>query len=52
MAPGTPAGTPRLYLAVTRDPGIFVLFPGFVAVILLMGWYFYQVTLGPGKNGR
>ncbi|MBN1532440.1 MAG: hypothetical protein JXA20_07245 [Spirochaetes bacterium] len=46
------AGSPRLYLAVTRDPGLFVLFPGFIAVILIMGWYFYQVTLGSGRNAR
>ncbi len=41
---------PRLYIAATRDPGLYVLIPGFAAVILLMGWYFYQTAPGAGRK--
>lgn len=36
---------PQLYLLVIKDPGIFMLLPGFCIVILIMIWYFYQTAL-------
>ena len=41
---------PQLFIVATRDPGLFVLIPGFVLVILVMGWYFYQI--GFGRDGK
>ena len=37
---------PQLYIIATRDPGLFILIPGFALVILVMGWYFYQIGFG------
>lgn len=37
---------PQLFIVATRDPGLFVLLPGFALVILVMGWYFYQISFG------
>ena len=41
---------PQLYLLVIRDPGIFMLLPGFCIVILIMIWYFYQTVLSKKNN--
>lgn len=35
---------PQLYLISTYDPGLWVLLPGFALIILVMGWYFFQVV--------
>jgi hypothetical protein len=35
---------PQLFFLITKDPGLFILLPGFFIVILLMGWYFYQTN--------
>ncbi len=37
---------PQLFIVATRDPGLFILIPGFALVILTMGWYFYQIGFG------
>lgn len=36
---------PQLYFLVIKDPGLFMLLPGFCIVILIMIWYFYQTGL-------
>jgi hypothetical protein len=41
---------PQLYFLVTRDPGLFILLPGFFIVIIIMGWYFYQTNFS--KNNK
>ncbi len=38
------AAQPKLFIVMTKDPGLYLLIPGFVLMILVMGWYFYQVT--------
>jgi hypothetical protein len=43
-AENTAQVNPQLYFLVTRDPGLFILLPGFFIVILIMGWYFYQTN--------
>ncbi|HOP62325.1 MAG TPA: hypothetical protein PK358_00700 [Spirochaetota bacterium] len=40
----TPDVKPQLYLLVIKDPGLVILLPGFFIVILIMGWYFYQIN--------
>jgi hypothetical protein len=37
---------PQLFIVATRDPGLFILIPGFALVILVMGWYFFQIGFG------
>ncbi|PKL16604.1 MAG: hypothetical protein CVV49_15415 [Spirochaetae bacterium HGW-Spirochaetae-5] len=41
---------PQLYFLLTRDPGLFILLPGFFIVIIIMGWYFYQTNFS--KNNK
>lgn len=41
---------PQLYLLVTRDPGLFLLLPGFIIVIIIMGWYFYKTGFAARKS--
>lgn len=41
---------PQLYFLVTRDPGLFILLPGFFIVIVIMSWYFYQTNFS--KNNK
>jgi len=34
---------PQLYLISTYDPGLWILLPGFALIIMVMGWYFFQI---------
>lgn len=36
---------PQLYFLIIKDPGLFILLPGFCIVILIMIWYFSQIGL-------
>lgn len=36
---------PQLYFLVIKDPGLFMLLPGFCLVIIIMAWYFYQTNI-------
>jgi hypothetical protein len=41
---------PQLFFLVIKDPGLFILLPGFFIVIAIMGWYLYQTNIS--KNNK
>ncbi|GEM_PF-461608 len=41
---------PQLFFLMIKDPGLFILLPGFFIVIAIMGWYFYQTNIS--KNNK
>lgn len=41
---------PQLFFLVIKDPGLFILLPGFFIVIAIMGWYFYQTNISKNNN--
>lgn len=41
---------PRIYLLVTTDPGLPLIVAGFIFLILIMVWYYYQVLFSRTKT--
>jgi hypothetical protein len=41
---------PKIFLLVTTDPGLPLIVAGFVFLIIIMVWYYYQILFSKTKN--